>query len=122
MATGIDINTSRRTNHSKCEYWKVNERNKDKSELIYEKKSDGVFYAKEISAFSKDIQYIGDVFAFQSNTITLVTSDNNDISINNIVRFNGKLWIVVNIQRRRIMKQTEFSKKTSHYTYIQLKG
>ena len=122
MATGIDLNTSRRTNHSKCKYWKVNERNKDRSELVYQKKADGTFYAREISAYSKDNQFVGDVFAFQSNTITIITSDKNNVGINNIVEFNGKLWIVINIQKRRVMKQTQFLKRTSEYTYLQLKG
>lgn len=121
MATGIDINTSRRTLHNKCRYWKVKDKTKDKSEIVYEQKEAGVFYAKEISAFSKDMQIIGEVFMFQSNVTTIVTTDINDININDIVEFNNKIWRVVNVQKRRVMKQSQFSKKTSEMTYVQLK-
>lgn len=122
MAHGIDINTSRRTLHERCRYWKVKDKNKDRSEIVYEQKEEGVFYAKEISAYSKDMQVIGEVFMFQSNMTTIMTMDSNNISVNDIVEFDNKIWRVINIQRRRLMKQSQFSKKTSEITYIQLKG
>lgn len=122
MATGIDLNTSRRTLHNKCRYWKVKTKNKDKSEIVYEQKPDGMFYAKEISAFSKDNQIVGDVFMFNSKTITIMTTDKVDINTNDVVEFNGNLWIVVNIQKRRKLKQAQFLKHTSEETYMQLKG
>ena len=50
MAGGcIDIYQSRRTEHDKCYYWKIDEEDLDLEEYTHNNKYDGRFYAKEIS-------------------------------------------------------------------------
>lgn len=121
MAGCIDIYTSRRTKHSKCRYWKRDDRNKDMSELAHEKAPDGIFYAKPVSASSSQSQDVGNMFMFDRNDATIVTDDAVDIDDEDVVEYDGSIWCVSNVQSSAYEKQSEFTSKTCERTYIRLR-
>lgn len=122
MATGIDLNTSRRTYHTKCRYWKVNTKYKDKSELVHDKKPFGIFFAKENNSWTSDNEIVNEVLMIKTSEISISTQDKNSLEVNDIVDYNGDLWIVINVQRKKIKRQSQFMKTTSEITYIQLRS
>lgn len=105
----------------KCKYWVRNNREKDLSELVHEKKPDGTFYAKEITAQTYQDNEIGNMFMFDQNSVTVFTLDSVDIKENDVVEYSGNYWNVNNVQRVSIKKQTEFLERTDNRTYIQLR-
>ena len=130
----IDIWTSRRGNFIECEYWLKEDsvmsenlsdfiKNPD-DELTYKSEPDGIFFAKEVNAYTQDNQVIAEVFMAKRETITLETSD--DISVlkrNDIVRFNDKKYRVDSIQKVPFKNQRQFLANAQSFTYyLSLKG
>lgn len=122
MSGCIDIYTSRRTEHNKCCYWKRLEETYDMEEYSHSNECDGVFYAKEISPQTLQKQIVGGMFMFDESTISLVTHDAVNIAQGDLVKYDDQYWNVLNVQKIRVKKQSQFLKNTSYKTYIQLKG
>lgn len=119
MSGNVDIFHSRRTHYAECYYWIRDERNTvDKNKWVLENKSNGVFYAKEISPKTNQMNQAGGVFAFDRDIITLQTNDDiSKISRGCIVTYNGKPWIVDNVQSETHRKESQFSVEIE-YSYI----
>lgn len=116
----VNIYTSRRDYFDKVVYWKRNENIRDLAKYVYENKPDGLFYAKEITAESKESQQISNAFLFDNANITIYTEDAIDIEKNDIVKYENEIWRVVNIQKNFIHKTHQFMKKGYYRTFIQL--
>lgn len=117
----INIDTSRRTRHNECFYWKRDENNRDLSEYTYLKAYDGIFYAKEENSKMKQKNVIGNAFMFNESNVTISTSDSINIESGDIVKYQKKIWRVVSVQERDIHRQSEFLDDEDKITYIQLK-
>lgn len=130
----LDIWTSRRGNFIECEYWLKEDfvmdtnlvdfiKNPD-DELVYQREPDGVFFAKELNAYTQDSQQIGETFMARRETITLETSDDiSNLKRNDIVKFNDKRYRVDSIQKVPFKNQRQFLANSQSYTYyLSLKG
>ena len=117
----IDIYHSRRTNFFKCLYYKRNESINDLSKYVLMEKPEGSFYAKPYSPDSRSNQDISNTYRFSENTVTIMTEDEvDDLVENNIVLYNGKAYVVMNVQRELHLKESQFGH--DHYTtYISLR-
>lgn len=123
MSGSIDLWASRRADFERCEWWKRdNNATKDLSHFVLEKKPQGVFYAQEANSESfKNSQY-GGVFMSRETNITLKTSDTvNDIQEGDVVKFQGSLWRVTDVQVSEIHKQKQFLDEVSKITYVGIK-
>lgn len=123
MAGGcIDLYNSRRCNFDKCYYWTVDESNNyDLDELVYKSKPNGFFYAKESSAENKNKNNINGMFLFDKSSITIQTNDDVIIKSGDIVKYENEFWQVSNVSIRQVHKNSQFLKKISRKTYIQLR-
>ena len=121
MASGADLWTTRRTYFDRCEYWKRDAVPTDLSAYVADTKPDGVFYAKERSPKTHTKQQIGD-YLVDETTITLETQDKLSIKSGDLVRFDGVLWSVIDVQVSEIHKQRQFMKDSSNITYVRLKS
>ena len=116
----IDIYHSRRTNYAECRYWVRDESVAagDLNQWILKNKSNGVFYAKEVSPKYNQANPQANVFMYDKDTITLETDDDVDeLSRGCIVLYNGKPWMVSDVQKRVHEKESEFDIE-KHYTTI----
>ena len=116
----VDLFHSRRNNYEECYYWVRDESVSvgDASQWILKNKSNGVFYAKEVSPKYNQANPQANVFMYDKNTISLETDDDIDeISRGCIVLYNGKPWMVVDCQKRIHQKESEFDTE-KHYTTI----
>jgi hypothetical protein len=124
MARGnVDIFVSRRTNFEECEYW-LRDVNADPNELVYKtRRSNGSFYAKisNPETFSNNI--VGGVFMFDTKNLMLETYDNIDeVKLNDVVRYNDNFYIVTQVQKYPIRKNTQFHSEQQYITYLSLRG
>ena len=121
----LDLWKGRRTLFIKCEYWSQIE-NEDivaRNQIIYERKPSGHFYAKEINSVTVDNQVLGEAFMFQSNNVTLQTTDDiSNLSINDKVKYLDKEYRVDSIQKIAENKQRQYRNKVSYTYYISLRG
>lgn len=117
----IDIYHSRRTNFVKCYYYKRDEKVNDLSKYVLTKKPEGIFYARLYSPNSRQNQDVVNTFRFSENSLTIVTEDDvNDLVENNVVLYNGKAYVVINVQRELHLKESQYGGE--HYTtYISLR-
>ena len=116
----INIYTSRRTYKRECKWFNQKKENSEK--LEYEEFPSGVFYAKEVSPNTFNKTIIAGVLQFNSSELTLETIDDVSSLVPNCkVLYDNDYWIVNNVQRNMIKKQSEFSKKPSVITYISLR-
>lgn len=116
----IDIYHSRRTNYEECFYWIRDERTSvgDLNQWILKNKHNGVFYAREVSPEYNQANPQANVFMLDKNMITLETDDDiDDISRGCVVLYNGKPWMVDNVQRKLHLKESQFDSE-KHYTVI----
>ena len=119
---GIDIYNSRRGYFEYCRYWN---RDLDTSIplniLVHDEVSDGVFYAKEENSQYDDVMQRGNSFVFDDSKVTISTLDNVDsIKVNSYVLYQGQLWRVTSVQKRKIRKRSQFSVIPTYQTYLQL--
>lgn len=122
MAGCIDIYESRRTHFEHVRYWKRDDDSIPTSELVHEPVS-GQFYARELNAESVSREIVDDSFMFDDHTSMLVTYDNvSDLAQNDICEYDGKTWMVYNIQRKKRHKRSEFSKNNTFVYYISLRS
>ena len=121
-AGGIDIYGSRRTRYEMCRSFR---RDEDDStpprDLVSKADPDRVFYAREESPKADINNPIQDMIVFDDSVVTISTEDNvGELSPRWLVEYDGELWIVKNVQRRRIGKRSEFSAAPQFVTYIQM--
>ena len=76
MGGSFDLWGSRRINFEYCEWYERDEKaTKDLSKLVYKSKPTAIFYAKEISAESRQKQEFGGLFLGDESTIQIATQD-----------------------------------------------
>lgn len=114
----IDLYHSRRNFHIKCEYYKAS-KDAPLNELAHDRKPDGVFYARRESGQYSANSQANNIFQFEVSTVTLRTPDRVDLEPNDMVRFDGRAWIVQNSQR--IYKTDNEYKKDPEATVIYLR-
>lgn len=114
----IDIYHSRRGKFRKCEYWLRDESDSfDINSWVLKNKPQGIFYATEVNAISNQANPINNAIMFDKNMVAISTDDDiEDISRGCIVLYNGKTWIVDNVQAEIHKKETEFQSGT-HATW-----
>jgi len=120
----IDIYHSRRTNYEECYYWVRDERSSvgDLNQWILKNKSNGSFYAKETNAIYNQANPQANVIMLDKNVIAIETDDDVDeIERGCIVLYNGKPWMVDNVQRYTHRKESEFDIEKHYKTVINLR-
>lgn len=115
----VDLFHSRRTAYAVCEYWIRDERNRiSPSEWILNHSSSGTFFAREVSPKNNQMNQAGNVFAFDRDTVTLQCDDDiKDITRGSIVKYNGEIWMVDNVQASIHRKESQFNVEID-YNYI----
>lgn len=123
MGGCIDIYESRRTNFERIEYWKRDvDTDTPTSEIVSEKAS-GIFYAREMNAESSRNDIVSEAFMFDDKNVMLVTNDDvRDLTQNDICKYDGRLWNVISIQRKRRKKRSQFASVPVYMTYIMLRN
>lgn len=112
----IDLYQSRRAKFNRCEFYNclIND-----ADLKHQKRPDGIFYAVEYSPRRGDGNNVGNVLRFDHSQITIKTEDDVEkLEVDNVVRFKGELWIVVDIQFNVFIKESEFAKYNQHGSTI----
>lgn len=122
MAGGVNVFTSRRLNHRRCRWWARNEDIRDLSRLVREKRPEGVFYAREISADAKSKQGINSAFLFDSESVTITTDDDvRGIRPDCAVEYDGQVYRVMDVQTRKHQRESQFMRAEDVTTYLRLK-
>lgn len=118
----VDIFTSRRTNFEECEYW-LRDINADPSEIIYKtRKSNGCFNAKISNPETFSNNAVG-VFMFDTKNLMIETYDDIDeVKVNDVVKFNDCFYMITQIQKYPIRKNTQFHSEQQFITYLSLRG
>lgn len=122
MASGINIYHSRRINYNRCVYWVRDESGVgNEEELYYKKKPAGVFYATEGNAETNAMNMIGGVFMTEEYDILLESTDWLDgLHKDCIVRYNGELWRVNEVQKKPFKKESACRNRKTYKWYIGL--
>ena len=136
MFNSADIFTSRRKHFNECMYWCRTEEeierdidltsivyiDHDFEELYYERSPSGTFMAAESNDYTSDNNIVASSFMFDEHTIMIETNDDiSDISQNDIVAFDGNVWRVTSISKRKKKRQNQYSKFPAYTTYLSLK-
>lgn len=117
----IDLNRSRRGYNYRCFYWKRDVSGvMDNEELIHKTRPTGVFYAKIASSKANDTQDVAGVFRVGSEGITVETQDIVDLDKDDLVQFDGDIWLAGRVNSDPIQKNAEFGHKVSNKTTIEL--
>lgn len=123
MGGCIDIFESRRTNFERVEFWKRDINSDTPTSEIVSEKCSGIFYAREVNAESSRNEIVSGSFMFDDSNIMLITNDDvRELSQNDVCKYDGRLWNVVSVQRKRIKKRSEFSRIPVYKTYIMLRN
>ena len=129
---GFDLFQSRRNFNEECRWWSRNEKDEyEEDELLYKRTPRGHFWAKEVNAEVQDDNIIANFFAADKTSVTIMSSDdlsdlyNDEQDVQNrvLVEYQGKIWRVENVQKRKArIQNTEFGKveESSHYWYLSL--
>lgn len=116
--------TSRRTTFEKCFFWSQ-ERCRDnvkREEISRKIKPTGYFMAKDSSDENSTHQTVGGAFIFERNTITLKTYDDiSNLEHDDFVKYDGRMWIVDDIRRKKNRRQSQFGTATPYVYYISLR-
>lgn len=120
----VDLFHSRRGAFHRCLFWTRNERGiADSDSYIHNTTPAGVFYAKEGGAISVENNTLFDSFLLEQNDIMLISDDDLfDLTVNCLVLYDEKIWIVQNLQKQVHMRERQYNKKTAYTYYIQLRG
>lgn len=117
----IDIYASRRGIHEKC-LWLKRDAGKARDPQ-WASKPTGVFYATEENPESEEDARVMNTFMAGSSSITLKTTDDVEgLQANDLVRYDGRDWLVTNVQRRKVKQRSEFCRKAQYVTYMSLRG
>ena len=120
----IDIYHSRRTDYELCYYWIREEKSNltDLSQWILKNKYSGMFYAKEENSLSNQENPIANTIMFDKNIISLSTEDDvDDLTRGCIILYDGKAWMVDNVQRIIHHKESQFSVEKHYKTIINIR-
>ena len=122
----IDLWQSRRDIFSPVEYWSQidNEDIVSNSQIAYQTNPSGTFMAKEMSSYTDDSQVVGESMMFDENTINIYTRDKIEkLRVNDLVKYDGRVYRVDNIQKNYVKKQRQFMKREASAEYfISLRG
>ena len=122
----IDLWQSRRDAFVPVEYWSQidNEDLVSNSQISYNRLPTGTFMAKEVSSFTDDSQVVGETLMYDEITVNIYTIDKiDDLRVNDIVKYEGKIYRVDNIQKNYVKKQRQFMKREASAEYfISLRG
>ena len=124
MSTGcIDIYASRRCNYEYCRFWvRDGDSSVPDSTLVHSKKPDGCFYATEENPESLQDSILSDSFMFDENFVVISSTDSVEgISAEDLVEYDGRVWIVQGVQKYKIKKRSEFSSGGQYKYYIRMK-
>jgi hypothetical protein len=117
----LDLFTSRRTMHDKCNYWR-RESNEDINALIHEiNEPSGFFYAKQITSIQDMPQVLAGVFLFDSETVTIQSNDELDkLKRDDIIQFRGEIWRLEQIQATpiRINNQYNYDVQMTYFLWL----
>lgn len=118
----LDLFTSRRTMHDKCNYWR-RESNEDINALIHEiNEPSGFFYAKQITSIQDMPQVLAGVFLFDSETVTIQSNDELDkLKRDDIVQFRGEIWRLEQIQATPIRINNQYNYDVQMTYFLRLK-
>lgn len=130
----FDLFQSRRNMNEYCKWWLRDETDEmEEDELIYKRVPAGYFYAVEVNAEVQDDNMIGGVFMADKTYVIIKSSDDlsniynynekQDIRNKVIVEYQGELWRVESVQKRKVrIQNSEFAKPdlVSHYWYLSL--
>lgn len=97
MTSGrIDIFQSRRTHFFSCAWWSRDESGVGNSEEeVYNTTPTGIFYARPITSENDRATVIQGAFMADAHNITIESNDDlTGIKVNDLVRFDNKIWIV----------------------------
>lgn len=114
----IDVYHSRRDRNLRCEYFKAS-RDPATGRLSYGEAPSGVFYARyETGRYAANSQ-AANVFQFEVSSIAIGTTDEADLSPNDLVRLEGEDWIVQNAQK--VYERKNQYRKEAEATIIHLR-
>ena len=128
----FDIFQSRRNMNEQCRWWIRNESDElDEDELIFKRVPRGFFFAKEVTAEVQNDNVIGGEFMADKTSLTIMSSDDltdmyvqtQDITNKALVEYQGEIWRVEDVQKRKArIQNSEFGKVStiSHYWYLNL--
>lgn len=118
----VNLRHSRRNMHNYCPFWVRDESGVGNSEeYAYKNQPNGYFYAKETEAENDNNNVLFGAFMADSHRVMLESVDNiNDLTENSIVKYKNNYWRVESLQKRIILKETQFSSISSYHWYIQL--
>lgn len=120
----VDLNHSRRTNYAECIYWIRDENDAiaNASKWVLENQPAGDFYAKSVSPKTMQELPLQGTWMFDKNSITLETDDDiSDITRGSIVKYNNKLWFVVDVQGEVHEKESAFSEEIDYKYFLLLR-
>jgi hypothetical protein len=111
----VDIFTSRRTEFYRCRWWaSLLPEDEDTSASSFDYNSmlpSGSFMAREMANYSNDNQEMGGVFLFNENHVVLSTNDDiRKMKANDLVEYDGDMWIVETVNKQKIKRQSQFAK------------
>ena len=119
-----ELFTSRRGCFNKFYFWSQ-EKNKDivKREEITRKRSPGGFFmAKEVGDEEKTHQTINNAFVFEQKTVRLKTYDDiSNIAHDDIVKYDGRIWSVSSLRRKKVKRQSQYGRETPYVYFIDLR-
>ena len=117
---GINTDYSRRTMPNLCAYWKRDESGVGNSDvLIYSQNPAGYFYARAITVERDNTSTIQDAFMADSHTVTIESNDDlDDIGVNDLVRYKGKIWRVDMSPQRVLRENKNMLSDVEEYKYI----
>lgn len=122
MTMGVDIYASRRSCYEKC-LWYERDESVDPRNLEAVKAPSGVFYATEANAEYGQDQIRAGAFMVDSSTVTLKTNDSViGMKTQDFVMYDGRIWLIEGIQRRKRKKRSEFSREPQYSCYVSLRG
>ena len=73
-----------------------------------------------VSSKAKDTQDVAGVFRVGTEGITIETPDIIDLDKDDLVQFDGSVWIVGRVNNDQVQKNAEFGHRTSNITVIEL--
>ncbi len=122
----IDLFQSRRTYNSLCRWWSRNEDEQyELDKLVLNRVPSGLFWAKETASEQYQDNVVNGMFMFDRTTVVIKSPDDlTGIKSEDIVEYEGELWMVRSVQKRKArIQQSEFASNSqcSHYWFIELR-
>ena len=105
----------------KCQWWERNSKYKDLAEYKHNQTPKGTFNAKRENASNSQKGQLDNTFLYDNENIMISTLNDVDIKPNDMVEFDGDLWLVQNVQSVTRRSNEQFMTRKCKQTYIQLK-